>query len=151
MNEVGESSFNGNVEFDLNPRLPEVDKKVGSVKDTISIFVDENDSTKTLQIGSRLSPALRASLVHFLKSNLDIFAWSHAGMVGIEPEIICHHLNIDQLRKRVRQRCRAFSGDRVTALKEDVDRLLKVGLGKESFYPDWLAYPVLVRNIMGSR
>lgn len=48
MIKVDESSSNDGVEFDLNPRLPEVDKKMGPVKDTLLILVDENDSSKVL-------------------------------------------------------------------------------------------------------
>lgn len=61
--EVGESSSNGEVEFGLDPRLPETDKKMGPVEDTLLILVDEIHSSKVLQIGLKLSPTLRASLI----------------------------------------------------------------------------------------
>ncbi|KAK1388756.1 hypothetical protein POM88_016934 [Heracleum sosnowskyi] len=44
---------------------------------------------------------------------------------------------------------RAVSGERAVTLKEEVDRLLDVGLIKESFYPEWLANPVLVKKPNG--
>ncbi|XP_074347173.1 uncharacterized protein LOC141686005 [Apium graveolens] len=44
---------------------------------------------------------------------------------------------------------RPVSGERAIALKEEVDRLLEVGLIKESFYPEWLANPVLVKKPNG--
>ncbi|XP_074342397.1 uncharacterized protein LOC141679939 [Apium graveolens] len=44
---------------------------------------------------------------------------------------------------------RLVSGERAIALKEEVDQLLKVGLIKESFYPEWLANPVLVKKPNG--
>lgn len=31
----------------------------------------------------------------FLKANLDMFAWDHKDMVGIDSKIIHHRLNID--------------------------------------------------------
>ncbi|XP_074343051.1 uncharacterized protein LOC141680843 [Apium graveolens] len=46
-------------------------------------------------------------------------------------------------------RVRAVSGERATALAEEVDRLLDVGLIQESFYPEWLASPVLVKKPNG--
>ena len=70
-------------------------------------------------------------------------------MVRIDPSVMCHHLNIDPTRKRMRQKRRPVSGERVIALKEKVDRLLKVGLIKESFYPEWLANLVLVKKVNG--
>ena len=70
-------------------------------------------------------------------------------MVGIDPEIMCHHLNIDPDIRGVHQKRRAVSGEQAEALKEEVDRLLKVGLFKESFYPKWLTNPVLVKKPNG--
>ncbi|KAK1404814.1 hypothetical protein POM88_004419 [Heracleum sosnowskyi] len=51
--------------------------------------------------------------------------------------------------KGIRQKRHAVSGERAVALKEEVDRLLDVGLIKESFYPEWLANPVLVKKPNG--
>jgi len=36
------------------------------------------------------------------------------------------------------------------ALNEEVDRLLKAGLIRETLYPDWLANPVLVKKKNGN-
>lgn len=46
--EVGEPGSHRGVEFDLDPRLLEVDNKIESAEDTHSILVDENDSSKVL-------------------------------------------------------------------------------------------------------
>lgn len=70
-------------------------------------------------------------------------------MVGIDPEIMCHRLNIDPLKKGTKQKRRAISGERAEALKEEVDRLLNVGLVRESFFPNLLANPVLVKKANG--
>nr|XP_017225259.1 PREDICTED: uncharacterized protein LOC108201488 [Daucus carota subsp. sativus] len=48
-----------------------------------------------------------------------------------------------------RQKRRPISGERAEALQKEVDRLLKAGLGKETFYPKWLANPVLVKKPNG--
>lgn len=56
---------------------------MGPAEDTVSILIDEMDSSKVLQIGVRLEPNFRARLVTFLRNNLDVFSWSHADMVGI--------------------------------------------------------------------
>lgn len=64
--------------------------------------------------------------------------------VGTDPKVMCHHLNINLKAKGLRKKRRPFSGEMAQALKEEVDRLLDVHLIKESFYPNWLANPVLV-------
>lgn len=60
----------------------------------------------------------------------------------VDPKVMCHRLNIDPKNKEVRHKRRSISRERESALKEEVDWLLKAGLVKESFYPMWLANPV---------
>nr|XP_017247956.1 PREDICTED: uncharacterized protein LOC108219166 [Daucus carota subsp. sativus] len=136
-------------ESDLDPRLPLESTKTGPAEDTVEIQVGEAREAKTLKIGSKLKGELKASLIRFLRSNLDVFAWCHADMVGIDPEVMSHHLNIDPTKKGMRQKRRPVSGERAQALKEEVDRLLGAKLIKESFYPTWLANPVLVKKPNG--
>ncbi|XP_074355327.1 uncharacterized protein LOC141694568 [Apium graveolens] len=134
---------------DLDPRIPMPTEKMGPAEDTIEIPVDEKDPSKVLRIGSQLAPRLKEGLSIFLLANLDVFAWSHSDMVGIDPEIMCHRLNINPKHKGVRQNRRAVSGERAIALAEEVERLLDVGLIRESFYPEWLANPVLLKKPNG--
>ncbi|XP_074371492.1 uncharacterized protein LOC141712443 [Apium graveolens] len=136
-------------DFDLDPRIPMPAEKTGPTEDTISILVDKNNPSKVLKVGSRLDDEMRGSLTRFLIVNLDVFAWSHSDMIGIDPEVMCHRLNIFPNCKGIRQKRRPVSGERAIALKEEVDRLLEVGLIKESFYPEWLANPVLVKKPNG--
>ena len=119
------------------------------VEDTVEVQVTPGSDDKVLKIGSRLSPEVRSKLLKFLKANLDVFSRSHEDMIGIDPAVMCHHLNIDPTKKGARQKRRPISGERAEALQEEVDRLMKVGLVKESFYPTWLANPVLVEKPNG--
>ncbi|XP_074328326.1 uncharacterized protein LOC141666231 [Apium graveolens] len=136
-------------DFDLDPRIPMPTEKPAPTEDTISIPIDEDDPSKVLKVGSHLGYEIRESLTPFSIKNLDIFAWSHSDMVGIDPGVMCHHLNIFHNCTGIRQKRRPVSGEREIALKEEVDRLLEVGLFKESFYPEWLTNPVLVKKPNG--
>ena len=111
--------------------------------------VDEHDPSRVLKIGSHLNHEIRDSLISFLKENLDVFAWSHTDMVGIDPEVMCRRLIINPNKKGVRQKWRPVSEEPTEVLKEEVDRLLNVGLVKEAFHPMWLANTVLVKNPKG--
>ena len=62
----------------------------------------EAKEAKVLRIGSKLKGELKANLIHFLRSNLDVFAWCHADMIGIDPGVMSHHLNIDLTKKGMR-------------------------------------------------
>ena len=59
------------------------------------------ETAKTTRIGTTLSPEMKSRLVQFLKENLNIFAWSHEGMLDISTEVIQHRLNVDPERKLV--------------------------------------------------
>ncbi|XP_074342880.1 uncharacterized protein LOC141680595 [Apium graveolens] len=136
-------------DFDLDPRIPMPSEKTGPAEDTISVTVDKDDPSKVLKVGSQLGDEMRESLTRFLIVNLDVFVWSHSDMVGIDPGVMCHRLNIFPNCSGIYQKCRPVSGERAIALKEEVDRLLEVGLIKESYYPEWLANPVLVKKPNG--
>ncbi|XP_074323440.1 uncharacterized protein LOC141660358 [Apium graveolens] len=118
-------------DFDLVPRIPMPAEKTGPAEDTIYVPVDKDNPSKVLKVGSQLSYEMRGRLTNFLIKNLDVFAWSHSDMVGIDPG----H--------------RSVNGERTIALKKEVDRLLEVGLIKEPFYPEWLVNTVLVKKPNG--
>ena len=64
----------------------------------------EGEVNKMTKTGTTLSPEMRTRLIRFLKENLDVFAWSHKDMPGIDPEVIQHKLNVNSERKPVQQR-----------------------------------------------
>jgi len=82
----------------------------------------------------------------FLKSNLDVFAWSHADMCGISPEIAVHALNINPMFTPIKQKRRTQGPERSVALKEEVDKLMQNGFIRESTYPNWVSNLVLVKK-----
>ena len=36
----------------------------------------------------------KQELIQFLMKSKDVFAWSHEDMLGINPSVITHHLNV---------------------------------------------------------
>jgi hypothetical protein len=101
---------------------------------------------RRIKIGSLLPEGLKEELVIFLRSNSDVFMWNHEDMLGIDPSIIVHRLNVDPCSRPVRQRRRTFAPERNQAITEEVSKLLKVGLIREVDYPEWLANVVLVKK-----
>ena len=64
----------------------------------------------------------------------------------VDPEFICHQLNVNPkatLRKQPYQRS---SKEHVEVVKEEVQKLKQVRAIKEVFYPEWLANTVVVRK-----
>ena len=49
-----------------------------------NIELVEGDPSKTTKVGKELQRSLNDKLVKFLKKNLDVFAWSHDHMLGMD-------------------------------------------------------------------
>jgi len=67
-------------------------------------------------------------------------------MPGINPDVICHKLSIKEDTKPVKQKPRRMNEERSRAISDEVDRLLQAGFIRETFYPDWLSNPILVKK-----
>ena len=111
--------------------------------------MDPNESSRVIKIGKWLKKELTQQLPEFLSLKQDVFAWTHTNMIGIHPGVKCHQMNIDPQVKLVRQKRRLLDANRYNAFLDEVDRLLKIGLIRESYYSDWLANPVLIIKTNG--
>ena len=54
-----------------------------------------NDEEKIFQVRVQLPPWERQDLIDFLRKNIDVFAWSTYKALGVDPDFICHRLNIN--------------------------------------------------------
>ena len=78
-----------------------------------------------------------------------MFAWDACEALGIDPNFICHHLNVNPSITPRKQPPRRSSKDHYEAIKEEVTKLKQVGAIKEVFYPEWLANTVVVKKKNG--
>ena len=85
----------------------------------------------------------------FLKRNIDVFAWSAYEAPGVDPNFICHHLNVNLSVILKKQPLRRSSKDHFDAVKDKVIKLKQSGVIKEMFYPKWLANTVVVKKKSG--
>jgi hypothetical protein len=84
-------------------------------KDAKEVLVSSNG--RTLRIVSTLKPEQEEALVHFLKANLNVFAWKPSDMLGIPREVTEHKLNIKPSAKLVKQKLRRFDSDKCRAIQ----------------------------------
>lgn len=78
-----------------------------------------------VKVGKGLSTDHKEKLKDFLSRNVDVFAWRHKDMVGIDFKLSYYHLKIDPKVALHRQKRRAFNPVRYKALKEEVQKLIK--------------------------
>jgi hypothetical protein len=130
-------------------KIDEGHKLVEPTEELEVIALDDDEPSKTTSIGTKMDRTIREALIGFLKSNLDVFAWTHDDMPGIDPATICHKLNVDPSIRPIKQKRRVFAPDRNQAISDEVEKLLTAGFIREVFYPDWLANVVMVKKANG--
>ena len=99
-------------------RLAEEAKCEDLVKITIG-----DDPEKFFQIRSQLPQQEREKLIEFLKQNINDFAWNTYEALGVDPEFICHHLNVNPLVTPKKKPSRRPSKEHAEAVQEEVVRL----------------------------
>ena len=88
------------------------------------ISLDENNLERYTRVGADLEENIKKDLVHFLKKNIDVFAWTHEDMPGIDPSVITHRLNVSPSFKLMRQKKRVIAPERDNAIKDEVQKLI---------------------------
>jgi hypothetical protein len=88
-------------------------------------------------------------LIRFLFNNKDVFAWSANDLCGVNRDVIEHSLNVDPSFRPRKQRLRKMSDDKAEGARNEVKRLLSVGVIREVKYPEWLANTVMVKKANG--
>ena len=91
-------------------------------EDLVKITIGD-DLEKFFQVGSQLPQQEREELIEFLKQNIDVFVWNTYEAPGVDPEFICHHLNVNPLVAPKKQPPRRPSKEHAKAVREEVVRL----------------------------
>ena len=108
-----------------------------------------SDPKRFFQVGSKLPPQEKEKLIDFLKENADVFAWDPYEAPGVDPNFICHHINVNLVVIPKKQLPQRPSKEHADVVREDVMKLKKAGAIKEVFYPEWLANTVVVKKKSG--
>ena len=54
-----------------------------------------DDLEKFFQVGAKLPLQEKERLLEFLRANVDVFAWNPYETPGVDPNFICHRLNVN--------------------------------------------------------
>ena len=108
-----------------------------------------DDLEKFFQVGTQMPLLEKEQLVNFLRKNVDVFAWDAYETLGVDPNFICHHLNVNPSITPRRQSPWRPSKEHVEAVKNKVTKLKQARAIKEVFYSQWLANTVVVKKKTG--
>ena len=93
-----------------------------------------SDPERFFQVGSKLPPQEKETQIDFLRQNMDVFAWDAYEAPRVDPDFICHHLNVSSAVTAKKQPSRRPSKEHADVVREEVIKLKKAGAIKEVFY-----------------
>ena len=108
-----------------------------------------DDPKKFFQVSSQLPPREREELTEFLRKNVDVLAWNAYETPRVDPNFICHHLNVNPSITPKKKPHWHLSRDHSNAVKDKVTKLKQARAIKEVFYPEWLTNTVVVKKKNG--
>ena len=129
--------------------LPVEEAAEGAKCEDLEKIVVDDDSKMFFQVGAQLPPQEKEELIEFLRRNIEVFVWSAYKAPGVDPNFICHHLNVNPSVTPKKQPPRHSSKDHSDAVRDDVIKLKQARAIKEVFYPKWLANTVVVKKKSG--
>ena len=99
---------------------------------------------KNVRVSAKLDKGFREKLELLLKSFKDVFAWDYTDLLGIDPKFYQHKINLKTDAVPVRQQRYRMNPNYAQRVKEELDRLLKVGFICPVDRATWLSPIVIV-------
>jgi hypothetical protein len=124
-------------------------EKTASADQPKLMLLCEDIAEQKVLLGSQLSNEQENTLLRFLFNSKDVFAWTTNDLCGVNRDIIEHSLNVDSSFRPRKQRLRKMSDDKAEGARNEVKRLLSVGVIREVTHPEWLANIVMVKKSNG--
>ncbi|GJW58974.1 hypothetical protein Tco_0105705 [Tanacetum coccineum] len=125
-------------------RQPDKGRKPPKSGTKEKIVVNDNYPEQLVTIGGGLSAECRHTLIHTLRKNVDIFAWTPADITGIPKAITEHSLDTYPHIEPKAQKKRGLDPDMRKVVTDEVNEWLKADLNKacpKDLYPlpeiDW--------------
>ena len=81
--------------------------------------LDESNPEKFTRIGTSMEEKTKQDLVQFLNKSMNVFAWNHEDMPGVDLSVITYRLNVSPSYKPVRQKRRVFAQNKTTPSKKN--------------------------------
>jgi hypothetical protein len=117
--------------------------------EVINLSDDPDVSSKPISISMSLSAEERKCLINLLHEYKDVFAWDYDEMLGIDPGLVAHSLNVELGTRPVVQPMKTFHTEVEVQITQEVKKLLAAGFIKPIQHPRWLSNIVPVKKKNG--
>ncbi|XP_050233350.1 uncharacterized protein LOC126681837 [Mercurialis annua] len=91
--------------------------------------------TKAVKIGADVPEEVVQEIIKILKKNAESFATEPSEIVGIDPKVASHKLNVNPGSRHIVQKKRRFTKERQKVIAEEVDVLEATWFIREVHYP----------------
>ncbi|XP_055960634.1 uncharacterized protein LOC130015110 [Mercurialis annua] len=105
--------------------------------------------TKMVKVGTEVPEKVAQEITEILKKNVESFATEPTEIVGINPKVASHKLNVIPGSVPKVQKKRRFTEERQKIIADEVNILEAADFIHEVFYPEWVANIVLVKKANG--
>ena len=97
------------------------------------VYLDLGD--RYFHVGKSLPIMEKVKLLLFLVRNVDVFAWNPYEAPRVDPEFICHQLNVEPNHPPIKQMPHRSLDIHANVAKEEVEKLKEARNIQEVFYP----------------
>ena len=80
----------------------------------------------------------------------DVFSWSYEEMPGTDPSIVVHEIKTYPTAKPVKKKLRQVHPQKVTAIKDEIEKLIKAGFIYPIPLTEWVSSIVPVNKNQGT-
>ena len=110
----------------------------------LDLNLGTEEEPKNVRVSAKLDKGFREKLELLLKSFKDVFAWDYTDLLGIDPKFYQRKINLKKDAVPVRQKQYRMNPNYAQRVKEELDRLLKVGFIYPIDRATWLSPIVIV-------
>ena len=104
--------------------------------DTINLGTEEDK--KEIRVGANLESSVKECLIQLLNDYVEIFSWSYVDMLGLDTNIVVHHLPTKQDCPPVKQKVCCMRPDMSEKIKAEVMKQFNAGFLDVTSYPHGL-------------
>jgi hypothetical protein len=98
---------------------------------------------RNVLVAKELDTDFKEQLMNVLREYKDVFAWSYEDMKGLNPEFYHYKINLAKDAIPVEQRRYRLNPNYAVKVKEEIDKLLRVGFIRPVKHATWLS-PIVV-------
>ena len=107
------------------------------------VNIGEDGQIWLILVAKNLPGEFKIELAQTLREHWDIFAWSYEDMKGLDPQFYQHKINLSPHTIPVKQRWYRLNPNYAAKVKEEIDKLLRVGFIRPVKRKTWLS-PIVV-------